>query len=188
MTSAPSFFNKEYWQYGLFFQRERVRKAERPTKRWEDDLNEFVKEEETGTTQSNDLKTIRHGSLPQEMSTNGKRKKNKTPSKVLTNDEPNTSSTNVSPTTSVRTKFTSPSGCFRGIYRGSWRFLPKDPDTWLCGSLPVCRKPRQNWSFLFSIPDFPLISTHCRFTVTFETVEPMALTTRPDYRRFFEGS
>ena len=32
------------------------RKARRPAKRWEDDLNEFVKDEETEATQSNDLK------------------------------------------------------------------------------------------------------------------------------------
>ena len=36
------------------------RKAGRPAKRWEDDLNEFVKKEETEATQSNDLKTITH--------------------------------------------------------------------------------------------------------------------------------
>ena len=32
------------------------RKAGRPAKRWEGDLNDFVKDEETQTTQSNDLK------------------------------------------------------------------------------------------------------------------------------------
>ena len=32
-------------------------------KRWEDDLNDFVKDEETEATQSNDLKPITHGLL-----------------------------------------------------------------------------------------------------------------------------
>ena len=40
----------------LSFQQEPKRKAGRPAKRWEDDLNEFVIVEETETTQSNDLK------------------------------------------------------------------------------------------------------------------------------------
>ena len=52
---------------------------------------------------------------------------------------------------------------------------------------PSVQKTCQNLSCLFSVPDFALISTDCRFTVTLETVEAMALTTRPDYRCFSRG-
>ena len=40
---------------------------------------------------------------------------------------------------------------------------------------------------MFSVPVFALISALCRITLTFETVEPTALATRPDYRCFFAG-
>ena len=43
-------------------------------------------------------------------------------------------------------------------------------DTWLYGSLPACTKTSSELVILFSVPDFALISTHCRTTVTFETV------------------
>ena len=45
-----------WWRPRLVISTRTQRKAGRPTKRWEDDLNEFVIEEETETTQSNDLK------------------------------------------------------------------------------------------------------------------------------------
>ena len=78
------------WNPGLIFSTRTQRKAGRPTKRWEDDLNEFVKEEEAETTQSKDLRNNNTGSLPREMLTNGKRKKNNTLNRVLMNDEPST--------------------------------------------------------------------------------------------------
>ena len=46
------------WNPGLMISERTQQKAGRLTKKWEDDLNEIVKEEEeaTETTQSNDLK------------------------------------------------------------------------------------------------------------------------------------
>ena len=44
------------WNPGLIISTKTHRRAEQPAKRWEDDLNEFVKDEETEATQSNDLK------------------------------------------------------------------------------------------------------------------------------------
>ena len=62
---------------GLIMSTRSQRKAGRSAKRWEDDLNEFVKDEENQTTQSNDLKkTTIHGLLLQNRSMNGKREKN----------------------------------------------------------------------------------------------------------------
>ena len=44
------------WNPGLIMSTRTERKAGRPAKRWEDDLNEFVTEEDTEATQSNDRK------------------------------------------------------------------------------------------------------------------------------------
>ena len=44
------------WNPGLDKSTKTQKKAGGPTKRWEDDLNDFVKDEATGATQSNDLK------------------------------------------------------------------------------------------------------------------------------------
>ena len=44
------------WNPSLLISTRIKRKARRPAKRWEDDLNEFVKDEDTEGTQSNDLK------------------------------------------------------------------------------------------------------------------------------------
>ena len=47
------------WNPELIISTRTQRRAGRPAKRWEDDLNEFVKE----ATQSNDLKTVTQGLL-----------------------------------------------------------------------------------------------------------------------------
>ena len=44
------------WNPGLDKSTNTQRRAGRPAKRWEDDLNDFVKAEATETAQSNDLK------------------------------------------------------------------------------------------------------------------------------------
>ena len=63
------------------------RTARRPAKRWEDVLNEFVKDEETQTTHSNDLKNNHTWSLLQKIYEQ-ERKENNTRSTV---EEPNSS-------------------------------------------------------------------------------------------------
>ena len=44
------------WNSGVIISMKAHRKIGRPTKRWEDDMNEFVKTDEEDTTQNNDLK------------------------------------------------------------------------------------------------------------------------------------
>ena len=44
------------WNPGLIISTRTQRRAGRPAKRWEDDLNEFVTDEETQTTRSDALK------------------------------------------------------------------------------------------------------------------------------------
>ena len=44
------------WNPGLIISTKTQRRARRPAKRWEDNLNEFVKDGETEATQSHDLK------------------------------------------------------------------------------------------------------------------------------------
>ena len=58
-TQSPDRWTRKAaeWNPGLIMSTRSQRKAEKPAKRWEDDQNEFVKDEETQTTQSNDLKT-----------------------------------------------------------------------------------------------------------------------------------
>ena len=57
-TQSPDRWSRKAaeWNLGLNISTRSQRRVGRSGKRWEDDLNEFVKYEETQTTQSNDLK------------------------------------------------------------------------------------------------------------------------------------
>ena len=54
---------------GLMISTRTQGKATRRTRRWEDDLNEFVKEERTETTQSNDLRNSKRSRMEKERKT-----------------------------------------------------------------------------------------------------------------------
>ena len=58
------------------------------------------------------------------------------------------------------------------------KITPEHVAPWLS---PGVQNTMSEFVILFSVPDFARILTHCRITETFETVEPLALTTRPDY-------
>ena len=77
------------WNLGLLMSTETQRRAERPTKRWEDDLIDFVTDEETDATQRNDLEN----SPLRRTSTNGNRKKDNAPNTLSTLREPDPSLT-----------------------------------------------------------------------------------------------
>ena len=57
-TRSPDRWSRKAaeWNLGLIISTRSQRKAGRPAERWEDDLNEFVTDEETQTTQGDDLK------------------------------------------------------------------------------------------------------------------------------------
>ena len=81
--------NAVEWNPGLNISRRSQSKAGRPAKRCEDDLNEFVKDEETQATQSYDLRNNATWLTASKRSMIGKRKKNYTRSTFSTVEEPN---------------------------------------------------------------------------------------------------
>ena len=86
--------NAAEWDPGLIISTETQRKAGRPAKRWEDDLNDCAKGEETEATQSNDLKNNITCLLLRRTSTNGKRLKDNTPNTLSTIEVPDTTASN----------------------------------------------------------------------------------------------
>ena len=80
------------------------RRAGRLAKRWEDDLNDFVKDEETEATQSKDLKGHKTWLVTAMNIYEWEKKKGDTPNKLSTTEgpDPNTSNNTTSPVTPRR--------------------------------------------------------------------------------------
>ena len=112
VTQSPDRWTRKVaeWNRVLIISTKTQRRAGIPVRRWEDDWNDFVQDEETEATQSNDLKINNTWILLRRTSTTGKRKKDNTPNTLSTIEEPDT--TTSSNTTSPATPRRRPSARF----------------------------------------------------------------------------
>ena len=80
------------WNLALIISTKTQWRAGRPAKRWEDDLNDFVKGEDTEATQSNDLEN-NNTLLVTTMNINEWEKQDNTPNTLSTTEEPSNNMT-----------------------------------------------------------------------------------------------